>query len=209
MKAQVHVIEHSSAPDVSTSTVRTAPLRSAPARAARGEQPFVKLFIEHEPALRAFIYSQVVNWADMNEILQQTSIVLWEKFDKFKPGTDFRSWAFKIARYEVLNYLRKQRRSRLVFSDELVDMLGSEAEEDRAQEDRLEEQRHALSDCLRKLPPEQGQLIEDFYKGERSMKELARVYRKSAMALYQRIHRLRVVLLECVQKELKESEHPA
>ena len=165
-----------------------------------GEEDFVQLFVAHEPALRAFIFSQVVNWADMSEILQQTSIVLWQKFDRFEPGTDFRSWAFKIARYEVLNYVHKQKRSRLVFSDELIELL---ATEDPNREDHLECQRVALGSCLKKLPKEGRELVEQFYGDGRSMESLKEQYKKKAMALYQRVHRIRIGLLECVERELR------
>ena len=164
------------------------------------EEDFVRLFVEYEPALRAFIFSQVANWADMSEILQNTSIVLWQKFDQFKPGTNFRSWSFKIARYEVLNYLHKQKRSRLVFSEELIELLSTE---DAAREDHLEDQRRALGSCLQKLPDHGRDLVEQFYGDGRSMKSLKEQYKKKAMALYQKVHRIRLVLLECVQREMR------
>ena len=172
----------------------------APGAKSAGEEDFVKLFVEHEPALRAFIFSQVVNWADMSEILQQTSIVLWQKFDRFEKGTDFRSWAFKIARFEVLNYVHKQQRSRLVFSDELIDMLSTE---DAAREDHLEGQRRALGCCLKKLPEDNRNLVEQFYGDGRSMNSLKEEYKKKAMALYQRVHRIRLMLMECVEREMR------
>jgi len=58
-----------------------------------------------------------------------------------------------------------------------------------------------LADCMEKLQPGHRQLLQQFYEGERSVKDLAEAYKKTAMALYQRIHRLRIVLMECVQKE--------
>lgn len=200
MQAEAHSLLQDDAIPVVV-VIPTAPLRGRPA-----EEPFVKLFVEHEPALRAFIFSQIVNWADMNEILQQTSILLWQKFDQFEQGTDFRSWAFKIARYEVLNFLRKQKRSKLVFSEEVVQLLGTV---DPWQEDHLEEQRHILAGCLEKLPQGHRRLLRQFYEGEHSVKDLGDIYKKSAMALYQRIHRLRVLLMECVGKEMRRGEECA
>lgn len=193
------VSEDSEASEVS----EASEMRIAPLRESLPDEPFVKLFVETEPALRAFIFSQVPNWADMGEILQQTSIVLWKKFDQFEQGTEFRNWAFKIARYEVLNYLRKQRRSKLVFSDDVVELLGTE---DPREQDRLEQQRHILADCLQKLQPHHRELVERFYQGDRSMDDLVSAYKKSAMALYQRVHRLRVLLMNCVQKTVKREE---
>jgi RNA polymerase sigma-70 factor (ECF subfamily) len=163
------------------------------------EEAFVKEFVQNEPALRSFILSQVANWADMNEILQQTSLVLWRKFDQFEEGTSFKSWAFKIARFEALNYLKKQRRSKLVFCNETLDLL---AMEDPRQEDALEMQRHALSACLKKLTPEQREILTECYEQKQTIKEVARKRSRTLEGLYKMIQRLRSSLLECVQKEM-------
>ena len=127
----------------------------------------MELFVESEQALRSFILSQVHNWADTGEILQQTSLILWRKFDQYEPGTSFRSWAFKIARFEVLNFVKKQRRSKLVFSDATLELL---AVEDPREEDALEEQRDALAECLKKLKPEKRRLLRDCYESGKTMK---------------------------------------
>lgn len=164
------------------------------------EESFVELFVETEPALRSFILSQIGNWADMSEILQQTSLVLWRKFDQYEAGTSFRSWAFKVARYEVLNYLKKQRRSKLVFCDETIELL---AVEDPREEDALEAQRHALAECLGKLKPEQRALLQNCYEGRQTMKEIARLQHRSLEALYKIMQRLRSLLLECVERLLR------
>ncbi|MFV1994946.1 MAG: sigma-70 family RNA polymerase sigma factor [Verrucomicrobiales bacterium] len=168
-----------------------------------GEESFVALFVESEPALRSFILSQVANWADMNEILQQTSLILWRKFDRYKPGTSFRSWAFKIARFEVLNFLKKQRRSKLIFSDETLELL---AFEDPREEDILEEQRHALSACLAKLEPEQREILCECYEGDHTLKEVARLRARSLEGLYKLMQRLRASLLKCIEREIRGQE---
>jgi RNA polymerase sigma-70 factor (ECF subfamily) len=163
------------------------------------EEAFVKEFVQNEPALRSFILSQVANWADMKEILQQTSVVLWRKFDQFEEGTSFKSWAFKIARYEALNYLKKQRRSKLVFCDETLELL---AHEDPREEEVLEIQRHALNVCLKKLSPEQREILSECYEEKQTIKEVARKRRRTLEGLYKMVQRMRASLLECVQREM-------
>jgi len=160
----------------------------------------VELFVENEQALRSFILSQVRNWADTGEILQQTSLILWRKFDQYEPGTSFRSWAFKIARFEVLNFVKKQRRSKLVFSDATLELL---AVEDPREEDALEEQRDALAECLKKLKPEQRRLLRDCYESGKTMKEVAEFQNRSLEALYKVVQRLRAALLDCVERVIR------
>src|SRR6056297_854003 len=63
-------------------------------------EQFVSLFTRHEPGLRAFVRSLVFSWDDANEIMQNTGLVLWRKFDTFDPETDFMRWACVVARFE-------------------------------------------------------------------------------------------------------------
>jgi RNA polymerase sigma-70 factor (ECF subfamily) len=167
------------------------------------EEAFVTLFVENEPALRSYILSLVTNWADMKEILQQTSMILWRKFDQFEEGSNFRGWAFKIARFEALNYLKKRRRSKLVFSNETLEMLASE---DPREEDVLERERHALSRCLQKLKPEQREILADCYESDQTIKDVARKRRRTVEGLYKMVQRLRSTLFDCVQKAIREEE---
>lgn len=175
----------------------TLVLPSRPMTPKPQEESFVQLFVETEPALRSFILSQVGNWADMNEILQQTSLVLWRKFGQYEAGTHFRSWAFKIARFEILNHLKKQRRSKLVFSNETLELLAVDEPEE---EDYLEAHRHALAECLKKLKPEQRSLLRDCYEEGKTMKEVAQQQSRSLDALYKIMQRLRSSLLQCVER---------
>lgn len=76
------------------------------------QEQFVRLFAQYEGNVRAFVTSLLPNWEGVDEVMQETSIVLWRKFDEFdpdRPGSKFTDWAFMIARYEVLKYRRKRR----------------------------------------------------------------------------------------------------
>ena len=44
---------------------------------------FIRLFSREEPRLHAYILTMVPNWSDAADILQETSAVLWKKFDEF------------------------------------------------------------------------------------------------------------------------------
>ena len=82
---------------------------------------FLRLYVEHEEALRGFVRSLVPTLEDAREdareVMQQTAAVLWEKFDA---AADFQGWAFGVAKNVALRHLRRQSRDRHVFDDELV-----------------------------------------------------------------------------------------
>src|SRR5271154_2526498 len=88
---------------------------------------FLRLFVEHEPALRTFVRSLLPARGDAAEVMQAVAVVLWQKFAEFDASRDFRKWAFGVARYEALAYLRDKVRDRHVFNDELVGRLADDA----------------------------------------------------------------------------------
>src|SRR5260221_10163530 len=55
------------------------------------------LITRHQRQVFAYIYTLVPDRHDAEDLLQETSVVICEKFDEFVPGTDFVAWACQIA----------------------------------------------------------------------------------------------------------------
>ena len=163
-------------------------------------QRFLRTFTAHEPAIRAFVRRLVPSRADADDVMQEAAVVLWEKFGEFEPGGDFRAWAFSIARFKVLSWLRDKRRDRLVLSDEVVAMVADETSRD---EPRLARQREALERCAQQLAPDQRDLLFSAYQPESQIQEVAASSGRSVAGFYQWLHRMRRLLLDCVRRELK------
>ena len=131
--------------------------------------------------------------------MQGVALVLWAKFEQFREDGDFRSWAMGIARYEVLTWLRDRGRDRLVLAGDAAEMIAEETAIDVAQ---LEQQRTALQSCLEKLTPKNRSLLLESYGSELMIQEVAANSGRSIAAFYQWLHRMRRLLLDCVQHEL-------
>ena len=164
---------------------------------------FLRLFAEHEPALRTFTRLLLPSHDDVSGVMQEVAVTLWQKFGEFDPARDFRKWAFGVVRYKVLAHLRDQARDRHVFDDELVHRLADEAV---AMEQRHEAQRDALDQCLQKLPAAQRELVLAAYTKGTRMDELAQKRGQTAMSLYKMLHRTRQALLECVRRTTLKEE---
>lgn len=158
---------------------------------------FLRLFTAHEAAVRAYVRRLVPARADADDIMQEVSVVLWEKFAGFREGAEFRPWAFGVARYEVLAWLRDRGRDRLVLDEAVVARLADEAEED---EPRLQRQREALESCMRKVAPEQRALLLRAYARESRIQEVAESSGRTVAGFYQWLHRMRRQLLDCIQR---------
>lgn len=65
---------------------------------------------DHIPSLRAFAISLTRNVSEADDLVQETILKAWSKFDKFTPGTDLRAWLFTILRNTFFSSKRKTRR---------------------------------------------------------------------------------------------------
>jgi RNA polymerase sigma-70 factor (ECF subfamily) len=163
------------------------------------QDKFRFLLAEHEPALRTFVRALLPSSNDATEVTQEVAVVLWQKFGDFDATRDFRKWAFGVARYEVLAFLRDKGRDRHVFDADLVNKLADEAD---GAGPRHEAQREALENCLKKLPEQRRALVLAAYAKGVRIDELAERRGQSAMSLYKALHRIRQSLLECVERTI-------
>lgn len=164
---------------------------------------FLRAFTRHEPAIRAFVRRLVPSRSDADDVLQEVAVVLWDKFDEFQSGGDFRAWACGIARFKVLSWLRDKGRSRLVLDMNVVELI---AEESLQEESRLEQQRFALESCFEKIPVTERSLLTRAYQRDVQIQEVAAASGRTVGGFYQWLHRMRKSLLECISRELaKES----
>ena len=55
-------------------------------------------FLQHQDRVYGYIVLMLPNRHDAEDVFQQTSLILWQKWDQFDPEQDFLSWACGIAR---------------------------------------------------------------------------------------------------------------
>lgn len=168
-------------------------------RADAGYEAFVRLLVEHEPRMRAYLRGLLPTWPDVEEVMQNASLVAWRKFSAFENGTNFGGWLLTIARFEALKVRRNAARSPLVFSDEVWELLANEAE---SATDADSVRREALERCLGKLPASQRELVLKAYAPGAHLKEIAQQAGSSEQAFYKTMQRLRAALLDCISRTM-------
>jgi RNA polymerase sigma-70 factor (ECF subfamily) len=156
---------------------------------------------------RVFLYALglVHNAADAEEILQETNLVLWRKFDQYQPGTDFARWACRIAHFEVLKFRERRAREQRLFSSEFIEALAVESEESL---DELGARREALGRCLSKLRNSDRQLVLRRYREHATTRSVAKALGRSVQGTRKSLHRIRMALLACIERTLAAEEHP-
>ncbi len=168
------------------------------AEALRDER-FEQLLGTCQRPVYVYALSLLHNPADADEVVQETNLVLWEKFDQYEPGTNFVRWALSIARYEVLKiHNRRPKRERL-FSSELLQSLADSAE---SLSDDLDPRRATLDGCLTKLSDKDRNLITHRYQSQATTRSLAESLGRSVQGTRRSLHRIRSALLACIERNL-------
>lgn len=161
---------------------------------------FVRLFAQHEHQIYAYIVSVLANWADADEVMQETSVALWEMFDDFSAGTNFTSWACRIAYFRTLRFREKRRRDRHEFNQEFVEAVAETALEEA---ETFEIRRKVLGGCVERLRPEDRKLLQLCYaENDTTIKHAAERLDRPAKGVYKALARIRQALFDCVQRKL-------
>ena len=159
----------------------------------------MRLITQHQRRIFGYIYTLVPDRHDAEDILQETNVVICEKFDQFRPGTDFAAWACQIAYWEVRRARQKFARAKVVFNQEVVDAIAETASELLPE---MSARHEALAKCLQKLHPRDRELLLTRYEPGSGVEEAAQRSGRSLVAAYKALARLRKLLLDCVSHEL-------
>lgn len=160
---------------------------------------FVALYVRHQSAIHSFILTMLPSIADSEEVLQESSMTMWNKFDQFEPNTNFRNWAFQIARYTTFNYVRKLGRDRHLFNEAMMKQLADYAEDT---SDELETRRQVLRQCIAKLETKDSVVLANCYAEGKSIVSYANQIGKTANSVTKHLSRIRRTLLKCVRRTL-------
>ncbi len=158
-------------------------------------------FFRHYNSVQVRLYSYLLtvvhNRNDAEDILQETAIVLWEKFDEFQEGTSFGAWAVRIAGFKALEFMRHNRKTRMFFDESFYESICQEAEESTVD---VPERLEALHFCLNKVPDPSKKLLAMRYMKDIPIRRISHQTGRSAAGLYQTFTRLIGLLRDCMDK---------
>jgi len=157
-----------------------------------------QLFVQHSHAIKGFILSLVPGFNEAEDILQEVFLTVTQKAESFQLGSNFKAWSFAIARFKVLEAIRKRSANEQPLSPEVVEALCSAAPMPVEQDGRLE----LLKDCLNKLGPKARQIIELRYREGLKSAAIATQLGLQADSVYVSLSRSRVALKNCVKRKM-------
>jgi RNA polymerase sigma-70 factor, ECF subfamily len=194
--------------DADTGSDRFAGSAGDPAnRTADKHRQFLRLFLQNERRLYAYIFTLLPNRADADDVLQDASMGMWDRFDPAQPPNDFLAWARRIAYCKVLDFYRKVERGRARLSRVFVEQVAEFAAE-QADALQIDERREALGACIEKLPARDRELLACRYADGATTQTTSERVGRSVEAVYKALAKLRRILLDCVQRTLAQENRP-
>src|SRR6476646_5410551 len=134
------------------------------------QQRFLALFLRSEREIFRYVSALVPNVADAEDIVQQTALALWEKFNAYDPNQPFTPWACRFALNKTKQWIERRQRWQVLLEGGLAEELAERREELRPE---IETRLKHLERCLGKLPEEQRSIVEGYYYRRDGVEKLA------------------------------------
>ncbi|MFK7910748.1 MAG: sigma-70 family RNA polymerase sigma factor [Akkermansiaceae bacterium] len=161
------------------------------------EREFEDHWSTNLPKLRAYVMQHMSDRSEIEDILQEVSLVLWQKWPDFKQGTSFLAWAKAVAHFKVLKICHQNKRKPMGVSDELLDSLQPVVE---VFDNHVDARIPHLRECLKLLDAEKLNIIRMRYEKKKEGKEIAEHLGVRPNYLYKKIGEIRRQLARCINQ---------
>jgi RNA polymerase sigma-70 factor (ECF subfamily) len=149
-------------------------------------------------SLYGYILSLLPHRSDAEDVLQETNLILCKKATEFDPKGHFQGWAFKIARFQVMRHITKNKRSRLHFSNDIIDSIPA----DDFDSEKVQLVQKALLKCYDLLPSHMRIIAKLRFREELNLKDISIQVQRPLGSISATLHRIRQNLSTCVHKKL-------
>jgi RNA polymerase sigma-70 factor (ECF subfamily) len=167
---------------------------------AAAQQRFLSLFLRSEREIFRYVAALVPNVAEAEDIVQQTALTLWEKFDAYDSIQPFTPWACRFALNKAKQWVERRQRWLALLEGGLAEELAQRRE---ALRPEIETRLKHLEGCLHKLPAEQRSIVEGYYYRRDNIEKLAEQSGRTVAAAYKTLQRIRHLLQSCIENATK------
>jgi RNA polymerase sigma-70 factor (ECF subfamily) len=156
---------------------------------------YIRLLTANQKRIYGFIYAMMPHQSVADDIMQETSLFMWEHFDDFRQGTNFSAWGISIARNLVMQYYRKNKRNFITFDSQAIENLIDQSDVFESQNDQIE----ALRRCFKKLQLKDQSILKMRYVQGNHVHEIAEKVNRTTSHLYRVLARIHCTLLKCIK----------
>jgi len=158
---------------------------------------FMSLLVQNQKWIQAYISYLVPNRSDCEDVLQDTLTEMWNKFDEYKEGTNFKAWGISMARFKILSHQNKYQKFKFHFHPDTIKLLEKETQTE-FDKRHLEDQKDILRGCLKKLSSKEKEYLSFRYEQQLTFEGIADRFGISMQAAYKAISIIYTRLLKCV-----------
>jgi RNA polymerase sigma-70 factor (ECF subfamily) len=157
------------------------------------------LWADAQPKVAGFVGAFIHHYPDAQDVVQEVAKAAVEAIDSYDLDKPFGPWVLGVARFKVIDYLRRDGRDRHVFDHDAINRLaGAYAKED----DRLDAMKLALAECMQSLSKRERQALDLRYVDEAKTSQVADRLSIKAGTARVLLHRIRQALATCVERKL-------
>lgn len=147
-----------------------------------------EIWLAYRAALKRFIHAKVSNEADVDDLLQEILIKTHNNIHTLKEQKSVKAWLFQIANRSIIDYYRKQDRSK-----EYQEVkLNSHDDSESSNRDLT----HCIIPFINALPSENARLLTAIDINNQSQKQYAEQLGISYSTLKSRVQKSRILLRE-------------
>ena len=161
---------------------------------------FLQQLTQYQLAIRGYIRGSIGNAFDADDVFQKTNIVLCRKADSWNQEIPFLKWAFAVARYEVMGYFRDKSRDKLVFNDNVLELMLEDSEEIAPTLSRRAKQ---LKGCLGELSEDNRRILKGRYGTDQNLETIAQQVGRSVDGVKSVLKRIRQKIDKCITEKLE------
>jgi RNA polymerase sigma-70 factor, ECF subfamily len=158
---------------------------------------FMRLLVRHQGRLYQYVRMLMPRGRDVEDVLQQTFLVMWQKFDSSCSELSFYTWATRVAYLEVLKARGRGHRDLPLLDREILEKIVAEESEE---PEFLASLKSLLEACLDRLAPDDRELIERRYQPGVLVQVLAENLGRPVNSVSKSLGRIRRTLWKCINE---------
>lgn len=166
-------------------------------------ESFLKLYRVNESFISRYILALCPKYSAAEDIVQETMLVMWRKYDQYEAGTNFVAWGMQIARYCVSGYYRKERSRIVHFDNEALENISQHRNYVHSNQEAYLD---ALDECTKDLPENSKKMIRLRYVENMKVTNIALKLEKTLSSTYKVMSRIHHALLICIERKLTKGE---
>ena len=159
------------------------------------------LWADAQPKVAGFVGAFIHNFSDAQDIVQEVAKAAVEAIDSYDLDKPFTPWILGVARFKVIDHLRKHGKDRHIFDNDAINRVaGAYAKRN----DELDHMKSALADCMQSLSKRERQALDLRYVDDAKPAEIAKQMSVNAVTARVLLHRIRQALADCVKRKVVE-----